>query len=187
MVVRCLVVGSARNWQEDVEAACELAEFQKIVVVKRTGIVWPGKVDVWVGLHNEMIESMYNERMKNGYPKPEKVYSWEKPPKVKRITHTTEILFPGQTLSASSGIFGAKVALIDEKYDLAVLCGIPLDPKQGRFDHGKDWTHARSFIEGFNQAVPAMKHRVRSMSGYTQKVLGAPTIDWLNTMPHTGV
>lgn len=186
MGVRCLVIGSARNWREDVEAACDLSEFDKIVVVKRTGIVWPGKIDAWVGLHNEMIDSMYRERMANGYPKPDRVYSWERPSGVKHITHTTDLLFPGQTVSASSGIFGAKVAVIDMKCDKVVLCGIPMEAEQGRFDHDKTWAHARSFIKGFEEAVPVMKEKVRSMSGYTLKLLGAPTIDWLNEMPHTG-
>lgn len=186
MLRRCLVIGSSKNWQEDVDAACKIAEFNHFILVKRTGIIWPYKIDAWVSLHGDTIQSMYNDRMKRGYPQPERIYSWEKTNRSKCVTHSGNYLFPGQTFSASSGIYGVKVALYDLAFDRVVMCGIPLDPSFGRFDHNENWQYAKTFIRGFNQVLPLMKEKVRSMSGYTQKHLGAPTIEWLTTMPYTG-
>lgn len=186
MLRRCLVIGSARNWQDDVNKACQLIEFEHFVVAKGAGCVWPGPIDAWVTLHNEQIEGHVKKRKEAGYPPAQKIYSWEKPPRIPCITHRTEFRFPGQSISASSGIFAAKVALIDEGFDRVILCGIPLDPEQGRIDYAdpsKKWVHARAFFKGFMQALPSMKEKVRSMSGETQKYLGAPTLEWLNGMP----
>ena len=186
MLTRCLVIGSARNWEEDVNAACELAEFNHFVLVKRTGIIWPHKIDAWVSLHGDTIQAMYKQRLANGFSEPERIYCWEKTARSKCVTHSGGFLFPGQTVSASSGIYGVKVALFDLKFDRVVMCGIPMDPKMGRFDHKDDWKHSRAFFKGFLQTLPHMKEKVRSMSGLTKQHLGAPTIEWLTGMPYTG-
>jgi hypothetical protein len=185
MVSRCLVIGSARNWEEDVAAAEAMAEFKHFVVVKGVGCIWPREVDAWVTLHNEMIESQVADRKKAGFSDAKAIYSWDKPPKIRCITHRTEFRWPNQKVSASSGIFGAKVAAVDLGFNRVVLCGCPLEAGWGRIDYTHAWTHARSFIKGFLQAVPDMIN-VRSMSGFTREHLGAPTIEWLNGMPYNG-
>ncbi len=188
MVDRCLVIGSANNWKEDVEAALDMAPFEHVILVKGIGTIWPGPADAWVTLHNEMIEGFVHKRKEKGYPDVPRIFSWDKPPKIKCITDRTSILFKGQVSSASSGIFAAKVASVDLGYNRVVLCGCPMESEFGRFDYDsrKPWQHASSFAKGFLQAVPAMLSRVRSMSGFTRKHLGAPTVDWLNGMPYTG-
>jgi hypothetical protein len=66
-----------------------------------------------------------------------------------------------------------------------VLVGIPMDADAGLFVRGKRWAQRDAFMNGFEFAVPHLKGRVKSMSGYTMGVLGAPTPLWLAGDPQT--
>lgn len=92
--------------------------------------------------------------------------------------------------SASSGIFAAKVALHDG-FDHVVLAGIPMNADVGHFTRGKTWAQRDCFIPGFEKSIPHLMGRVKSMSGYTRDVLGAPSVEWLagagDPMPALGV
>jgi len=87
--------------------------------------------------------------------------------------------FPGQSDTGSSGLFALKVALTDLGFDCALLCGIPMAPVTGHFFDAAPWTGAGAHQLGWKQALPAIRDRARSMSGWTQHLLGAPTTDWL--------
>jgi hypothetical protein len=90
------------------------------------------------------------------------------------ITRRVTYRWPGMTSSASSGIYGAKVAL-DDGFDRVVLAGIPMQADSNHFTRGKSWAQRDSFMPGFELAIPHMLGKVRSMSGLTRERLGAPT------------
>ena len=63
---------------------------------------------------------------------------------------------------------------------VALLAGVPMDPKQAHFFDAKQWHEFMSFLPGWENAMPHIRHRVRSVSGWTKKMLGEPTSAWLN-------
>lgn len=115
--------------------------------------------------------------------------------KGKNIKRKTDYRFPGMNASASSGIFAAKVA-IDDGFERIVLAGIPMTKEAGHFlpktknvdgeIRSTIWNHLDNFAsgnpkipKGFELALPFMRGKVKSMSGYTAQVLGTPDRAWL--------
>ena len=78
----------------------------------------------------------------------------------------------------SSGLLATRVAVADLNSPKVVLCGVPQDDR-AHFDRPGKWRHADSFVESWEAIVPRIRDRVRSMSGWTREVFGAPTREWL--------
>lgn len=175
----CLILGSAQCLWRDVDAACEIGEFQGVVAAKRAGVLWPHEMDAWVTLHPDRLGASVAERAALGLPPVPRLFAHETAPEIPGIERTT-YRFEGQKRSGSSGLFAAKVALEDLGYDRAVLCGIPLTSEEKRLDYQHLWPGASNFRQGFIEALPRINHRLRSMSGWTMQLLGQPTADWLN-------
>lgn len=191
---RALVVGCAESIWDDVQAAFNLCDYHAIYCVKLAGVYWPGKFECFVGLHPEYMDVYEKQRHDLGYPNgyeivaplPEEVGVHGKKG---NITRRISYRWKGMTSSASSGIYGAKVAL-EDGCDRVVLAGIPMTPEAGHFMpttknvhnqvRGKVWAQHSAFVSGFNYAIPFLKGRVRSMSGETMKILGTPNAEWLN-------
>lgn len=181
---KALVVGSAACLWNDVAAARALTSFDAIYCVKLTGVDWPERFDVWCGLHPEWMADYVVQRKAKGLPDGyEIVVPLEKEvgrksrdamsPDMRRCSY----LWPGMNASASSGIYGAKVAL-DDGFDRVVLAGVPMD-NSNHFSRGKPWLQLDSFLKGLKLSIPHLKGRVRSMSGRTRDLLGAPSPEWL--------
>jgi hypothetical protein len=176
---RCLVLGAALCLFADIEAALDLAPFDGVVAAKGAGRHWPRELDSWVSLHPEMLVADARVRAERGFPPAaEHVVHEQANIEHKLFTHRLPYLFPGQTKSGSSGLFAVKRAL-DLGFDRVVLCGIPLARDQGKIDKGPIWPGAESFRQGFEQAAPHLIGKVRSVSGWTRKFLGAPDAEWL--------
>jgi len=118
-------------------------------------------------------------------PLPGEVGEWKNTCKTaRRVSYR----WKGMNASASSGIYGAKVAL-DDGHDRVVLAGIPMTKDAGHFlprtknvagdIRGPVWLQRDSFTPGFELAKPHLLGKVRSMSGLTKEILGYPTIEWL--------
>ena len=193
----------------DVKAAQDLCDFDAVYCVKQAGIHWPNKFDVWAGLHPEYMRGENDrvprlnyvaEREALGYPGG---YEIVVPLDSEVGTHSgkckdarrVSYKWPGMSASASSGIFAAKVAMEDGF--LVVLAGVPMTPQGGHFlpgtkningeTRGKVWLQRDSFAsgdmrrpKGLEIAVPFMRGKVKSMSGYTKELLGYPTEAWLS-------
>lgn len=181
---RALVVGCAANLWSDVAAARELGSFDVVYCVKAAGVHWPAAFQVWVTLHPEYMDNYEDQRRRLGLPNGYQIVA---PLKTELGTHggagrniarRVSYRWPGMTGSASSGIYGAKVAL-DDGYDRVVLAGIPMT-RGDHFERGQPWLQLGSFMPGFEIALPHLRGHVRSMSGYTAEVLGVPNVEWLN-------
>src|SRR5215475_8711386 len=55
----------------------------------------------------------------------------------------------------------------------------PLTGEAGHFARGKPWLHVNVFTEAWKETEPVMRGKVKSLSGWTQQLLGAPTEEWL--------
>jgi hypothetical protein len=79
----------------------------------------------------------------------------------------------GGECSGSSALMGAQAA-IKLGYRRIVLCGCPMTGKSVKNDNYE------TFRAGWEQKKKFLNGRVRSMSGWTKELLGAPTEEWLN-------
>lgn len=169
-----LVLGGAQCLHEDIAAAQLLFKPDIIVAVKDIGITWP-KVDHWVTYHPERLPKELAERRKLGLPDPGQIWAHRAPSKSGINLPIKEM----STKGGSSGLMGTEVALVVASK--AVLCGIPLDPKQVHYKRPKKggWPPATMYRLAWKAVHPKLKDRVRSMSGWTKEFLGAPTPEWL--------
>ncbi len=178
----CLVVGCATSVWADVAKARELGPWDSVYCIKLAGVHWPAKFDVWAGLHPEFMEYYKKERAVLGFPDgyevvcppPEEVGRHAHHPADRRVSYR----WPGMVSSASSGIYGAKVAL-DDGHDRVALAGVPMVKEDAHFTRGGPWAQIGAFIPGLEKSVPFMKGKVKSFSGLTRELLGEPTRDWL--------
>lgn len=182
-MTRAIVVGCSSFVWSDVKAAQELCTFDKVYCVKLAAVHWPGRFDTAITLHPEWSEKYKSMRRENGYPMDFETVA----PLVcemgehgkHEVDRRVSYRWPGMNASASSGIYGAKVAL-EDGHSRVVLAGIPMDVSAGHFTRGQPWKQRDSFMVGFDHAVPKMMGKVRSMSGLTAERLGVPTREWLN-------
>lgn len=175
-----MVLGSAKCLWHDIESFLDMGEADGVVVAKGAGVVWPGYADAWASLHPEKMRNLVIDRQALGYPPIKRVFVHRMNAAGRRYcTDELDYKFEGQKASASSGLFAVKVAMHALHFDQVVMCGIPLDPSQGRLDGLDLWSGRRHFVKGFEEAVPQLQSRVRSMSGLTRELLGPPTPEWL--------
>lgn len=165
-----LVVGGASCVWDDVEAALQLGEYAGVVGANLIGVIWPGRFDAWVSLHPDKLKRPWVERRRrSGLPAHHRVVG----------LGDTPHRFAGQTEPGSSGLFALKVALDDLGFDRAVLCGVPLAPT-AHFNIARPWSAATQYRAGWEQALPHIMSRARSMSGWTADLLGRPPADFFN-------
>lgn len=177
-----LVLGGAACVTEDVDAALALGEFQGVVGCNDVGIAWPGRMAAWVSLHSEKLGHWSGQRAMLGLPTHTALYGHRderrERPKTPSVV-LTDFLFEGQTDTGSSGLFALKVALVDLGFDRAVVCGCPMTPAGRHFFDDTAWAGAAAHRRGWSQALPMIKDRTRSMSGWTATLLGLPDTAWL--------
>ena len=81
--------------------------------------------------------------------------------------------FEGQTDSGSSGLFAVKAALVDFKFDRVLVAGMPMDEERGHVgSKDRPWRGCMRHRAGWEQAMPHLRGRVFSMSGWTKEQLG---------------
>jgi len=175
-----LVAGSAACLWDDVVAARKLCKFDAVYCVKMTGIEWPDEFDVWVTLHPEYMAEYREQRralgLPNGYQVVAPTIGELGRHGVHPVDRRVSYRWAGMNASASSGIYGAKVAMEDGHN--VILAGVPMDDSN-HFSRGAPWRQHGAFEIGFQNAVPFMRGRVRSMSGRTKEILGPPTPEWI--------
>jgi hypothetical protein len=71
------------------------------------------------------------------------------------------------------------VALEGLSINKVVLAGIPMTNAAGHYDETGDWNEAHKYQREWKEKVKVLEGRVKSMSGWTQELLGAPTLEWL--------
>lgn len=177
-----LVLGGAGCVWRDLDAALALGEFDAAFGCNDIGVVYPGVLDGWVSLHPEMFGGWVQRRQALSLPPHKAILGHiEAPTGNPRLPACVDRYvphrFPGQVSGGSSGLFALKLAL--DEYDRAVLCGIPLNVGQGHFFNPAAWTAAGEYRQAWREALPAIRGRARSMSGWTRDLLGPPTEEWL--------
>jgi hypothetical protein len=179
-----LVIGCSANVWEEVREAQSLCEFDAVYCVKLAGVHWPKPFRTWATLHPEYMDDYEAQRRVLGFPNGYEIVApltGEVGPHCKKgnIARRISYRWPGMNASASSGIYGAKIAL-EDGFDKIVLAGVPLVVDGGHFVRGRPWLQRDSFLKGFENSLPHLAGKVKSMSGLTREKLGAPTKEWLS-------
>lgn len=178
-----LILGGAACVYDDVEAALALGRFDGVLTCNAVTVRWPGRIDAAVSLHPDRWGIWIGQRDRKGLRRPDRIVgqvealNWPKLPDC--ITEHLEIRFPGQVHTGSSSLFALKVALIDLGFDRAVLCGAPMTESGGHIVDGPVWPGAHHYHPAWREALPQIKDRVRSMSGWTADLLGSPDAEFL--------
>lgn len=175
-----LVLGGAQCLHDDMEAAFQLFVPDVVVCVKDIGITYPDN-DHWVTYHPERLPRELGIRRAKGLPDPLYIWTYEK------IAIRPKLGVEFRTVpnkGGSSGFMGMVVGCIVA--DKAVLAGIPMDPAQKHFSRPKKqgWPEAKYYRKVWSDHHGEYKDRVRSLSGWTKEIFGAPTSEWLSEAPH---
>jgi len=178
-VKTALVLGGASCLHDDITAY--IGAVDGCVACNDAGAEWSGDLDGWVSLHPQFFTGKGWLDKRQG-PPPKRLFAHHAANKAVQIgryppgIEFTDYQFPEQHRSGSSGLFAAKVALIDLGFDRAVLCGVPMDPRPHFFDR-EDWKSAEGFRGAWLAVPQEYRDRIRSMSGWTRVLLGAPEIE----------
>jgi hypothetical protein len=179
MNVALVLGGAARVWA-DVAEASEFGPYAGVVACNHLGIAYPAVLDAWASLHPEDFGVWTAMRARKALPPHKALYGQH------GSAHTTEkadvrytdLCLPGQRTNGSSGLFAAKVALIDLGFDRVVFCGVPMDDEP-HFHGEHGFPHAPKHRPGWFEALPYLADRARSMGGWSAELLGRPNADWL--------
>jgi hypothetical protein len=174
-ILTALILGDGACVREDAAAALELFEPFNTIACSNIGIDWEGPVHIWATLHPSpckdwigIVEAV-NKRVSLGRNRPQ---IWGHQPRV-------GIDFATRDWGGSTGLFAVKVAL-ERGFQKIVLAGVPMETHHGHY-YAKNipWTSAPNFHRGWKQNHGKIADSVRSMSGWTRELLGAPTVEWL--------
>jgi hypothetical protein len=175
-----LIFGRAKGVWEEVAAAKKLCKFTYTLAVGPVAIDYPGEIDAWVWFHTELFEDCALRRAKKGHPPARSYWSCQRQGVVTPYHAGAPTV---QTVKwnegGSSGLVAIVVAQRALKVDRTVLAGIPMTAEGGQYDTPKSWVEAEKHRRPWEQNLPMLADSVRSMSGWTQELLGAPTKQWL--------
>lgn len=185
VAVRALVLGGGAEVWDDLARLEEMLGrpwSDMVVAANDIGCHWERELDHWVTLHPDRMKGWAHTRAAKGYPSPGALWS----------RHSLNGKFKAQGLRAgknwgggSSGMMACAVAVDMMGANRVVLCGVPMT-KTPHFaastvhQRAKAWTSADGHFRVWRREVGRMRGVIRSMSGRTRELLGAPTLAWLN-------
>lgn len=181
-----LVLGGAATLAADLQAARRLVCPTECVIVacNDAGFEWPGRLDHWATLHPEELAHRIRVRAERGYPDGFETWTRPYPAGMKERERLVDHTLDGYD-DGSSGLLALGVALHVGCH--AILCGVPMDPVE-HFNRDGEWSVAEKYRVGWEPLASDRRARiVRSMSGWTREVFGAPTHEWVDEARSAGV
>jgi len=171
-------MGGANTLPSDQEKALALIKNppDTLIMTNDTGRDYFGRLPHWVTLHTEKMPQWIQERKEKGYPDADNFWTSN----VKTIPKEHRTLYRRvPSWDGSSGLLGITVAL-HLGYEKIILCGIPLDKKACHYFDDGEWMDAPRYRSAWTRNLRAMKGKVKSFTGWTSLILGAPDEVWLN-------
>lgn len=167
----CIILGGADCVWDDL--ASYVGPNQGVIACNDIGTQWHGDLLAWVSLHADRFDEWIVRRREFDYPDPVWFIGHQKVRTTKVEVTPMEYRFPGQKASGSSGLFCAKVALIDLGFDEVVFCGVPMTG-QRHFIGGRPWDAYEQFRKGWEEVPQKYLNRMASMSGWSADLVGRP-------------
>ena len=166
-----LILGGARCVWGDVGSLGQWPAKVDVAAVNDVGAQWPGSLIFWASLHPRKLKKWEKLRKNKGHPDGYEKYGnkYGRP----MVDHIVE------DWGGSSGLFAVKIALL-LGYEQIVLAGIPMEAAEGHYFNNKDWKQCDQYRAGWGRHETEIKPYVRSCSGWTMRLLGAPDIQCAN-------
>lgn len=166
-----IITGSAPCVQEDIDALAGLGHYRCDWMAVGLDAVdkYPWPIKYVVTYHPDDLPGIHQRRKAFGGNLDFDVINYDPPRQVSELVKDGVVVLsvPYKSPTGSSALCGA-LAGIQMGYERIILCGCPLtDAKYIVFQAG--WTAKKA----------ELNDRVRSMSGWTRELLGAPTEEWL--------
>ncbi len=170
-----LILGGAGSVLDEARAALMLFAPDAILAINDTIPLWPGRLDYIATLHPNKVDGWLKARAKNGHPMGAEVWSHKQ--KQSGLGPSKVDQFIGDW-GGSSGLFSVRV-LRHEGFTRIVLAGVPVSIEAGHIVRQKPWNAAKHYWKGWTKHKSEIAPFVRSMSGWTKELLGAPDKHWL--------
>lgn len=172
----CVVVlGSAPGWREELDA---VVDYLPIIAVNGVGTLVEEDIAYWVSIHGRGLVKWMPIRAERGFNTDYIAYG--------NFQNKDEdggaIRWNRPNSGGSSGLHAVELAL-ELGFDHVILCGMPLEGQQrvrsldGEVTEGV--CHYSSYHDAWEKALPKLDGCVKSMSGWTAKLLGKPSKGWL--------
>jgi hypothetical protein len=180
--LRAVVLGGASCVWEDLRALEALAGPWSglVAAVNDTGAHWAGRLDIWASLHPwrfvrelDGVGPWLDQRRLAGHPDACRVVGDRQGMPRPILPHAA------RWHSGTSTLFAVDYLLRSMGVRRVVLCGAPMDPRPNQW-RGKGWEHSETHRPAWRRVQNELDDRVRSMSGWTRRLLGAPEARWLN-------
>lgn len=171
-----LVLGRSASVFEEAKAAHELGPIDFTIATGPIAVDY-ADVDYWLWFHAELFSDFSERRTHKGYP-PVKEY-WSIKYRGQGRSLYSNICYFDWPHGGSSGLAAIAMALKEKKADRVILAGIPMTADGGRYDDKKAWLEATHHRPAWVMHLPMLINRVKSFSGWTRELLGAPTSEWL--------
>lgn len=169
-----LILGSANTLAADKAAALELFDPHLIIACNHAARDEPGRVDHWVTMHPDLLAHWLEQRRAAGRPEPGQLWA------ARHRAHKCQLdVTRVENWGGSSGLLCVAVAF-ELGVQRIVLAGVPMRKTFCHFDAKEPWTEAREYWPAWERHRPRMEGRVRSLSGWTQELLGSPDRGWLH-------
>lgn len=173
-----LIIGRGAGVWDEVAAAKKLFTPDLTVAINIAGRDYPHAFDHWVTYHPEQYPGWITTRQEAGYPGGMTLWT-----AIFEGHHLgSHLKLPLQYVACDGGSSGYLAVVLSEgplRGDRIVLCGIPLTDTP-RYDDVRPWEEVEPYRKTWIEALPRLKTKVRSMSGWTREQLGAPDETWLH-------
>lgn len=179
-----IVLGSAANALPDFAQARSFAPEAPVICVNDSIRFCPVKPIAFATLHPEKAHTRFFLGVDfSGV----EIFAHEQPVYALRSKkHQYEWRLVPMRWKGTSGLYAGQVAIEALGFDGVIFAGVPIDSEAGAaYDlQGKTWAsnNADRYRNGW-RALPAdMRARLRSVSGWTMKFLGAPDAHWIDAV-----
>lgn len=174
MKTLALVLGGGHTLHDDIDLVKSLGlPYTHVYACNDAGAEWPDRLDGWVSLHPEKYDVWTKKREQNGYEPAQKLWAHRDHKRSELEIQIATISFPGQKGTGSSGLFAAKVAMVNCRIDYVVFCGVPMTQTPHFFDN-KPWKSNIGFRRQWMHVRKDFRDRMRSCSGWSRVLLGGP-------------
>lgn len=179
MLKIALVIGGGKDAWAEVEQAKLLASGKPLTIIacNHAARDYQGFVHHSVTMHPDLRERFWiPQRRAAGLPDAGQLWH---PRHRGAVANSTPI----ESQGGSSGMLCVTVAR-HLGFNRIMLAGVPMTKLDGHYDDPKPWTEARQYHNVWNRLAPALQGTVKSFSGFTRELLGAPSEEWLNADPN---
>jgi hypothetical protein len=169
-----IVLGGATSVWSELAAARQLAPEHIVIGTNHAARDFDGPLHSFVSMHAEILGKWIAERRAKGFSDALNLWSAEHRGGGADIHNLKRI----RNVGGSSGLLAVRVA-IEIGADKIILCGVPMCQNGRHYDRSMKWQEAAQYLPAWHTQLPRLKDKVRSFSGETFKMFGAPTREWL--------